>query len=303
MGRLKERLVKLIEHIKGSKILLIATITLAAVGAVGAYKVYDYSMNNPKFCTNCHLMDTPYKKWSQSVHSEINCHECHPSSISDAKKVFEVAVVKPKTVPPHSKVKPERCLRCHETQQKNWPAIKNTIGHKIHFVENGLACTNCHALSVHEFVPPTDVCKRCHEEKVKISPMSQFHCLKCHKYTATDKKILRPGREDCLSCHAAVSNITTTRVTFPEIAHNNSLCFTCHRPHETKVLKECTDCHAGKPGGIHDVQNHQSLKCTNCHQQHNTDTRKTCLQCHEDRKEHNKAWGCNLCHNAEHAKP
>jgi nitrate/TMAO reductase-like tetraheme cytochrome c subunit len=303
MGKIKNGLIKLITRVKESKILLVGIITLAAIGAVGGYKTYDYAMNDPTFCTSCHLMDTPYKKWSQSVHSQVNCHECHKTSINDVKRIYEVLLIKPEEVLPHSKVNPGVCLTCHAHQQEEWPAIQDTAGHKVHYVEKGFSCTDCHVKSIHKFVPPTDICLKCHEKTIKIEGMKGFHCLNCHQFKAT-KKELRPDREACLECHKTIKGITTTRVTFPKTAHSNSLCSTCHQPHEDRRPASCTaiGCHEVQTGGIHDVPSHKQ-ECTKCHTQHNSDPRKTCLACHTDKKEHNSPSGCNLCHNKNQVKP
>jgi nitrate/TMAO reductase-like tetraheme cytochrome c subunit len=272
------------------------------IGGAGTF-MYDYTQNNPAFCTNCHLMNTAYAKWNQSIHSRINCHECHITSINDMKRVYEVIFVKPEEVGPHNPVNPMYCLKCHVHTQEEWISIQNTIGHRVHFVEKNLTCTNCHVLSIHEFTPPTDVCLRCHQKSIRVSGMRDFHCLNCHEFTATGRDELRPGRESCLSCHRLISNITTTRVSFPENAHSKSLCYTCHIPHEAKVPRACEGCHVASPGGIHNVQTHQLLRCVTCHQQHNADTRKTCLQCHGNKKEHNSPLGCNVCHNEKRIIP
>ena len=48
-----------------AKLLIIALI-LVIVGGGGfvAYKFYDFTQNNPKFCVGCHLMQPAYDTWA-----------------------------------------------------------------------------------------------------------------------------------------------------------------------------------------------------------------------------------------------
>ncbi|MEZ5106684.1 MAG: cytochrome c nitrite reductase small subunit [Draconibacterium sp.] len=41
-------------------------------------KAYSYLSDNPKTCTNCHIMSPQYATWNHSSHREVaNCNDCH----------------------------------------------------------------------------------------------------------------------------------------------------------------------------------------------------------------------------------
>ena len=56
--------------------LALLVLVLAGGGRAG-YRAYDYVENDPQFCDSCHLMDTAFRSWEESVHWDVNCHECH----------------------------------------------------------------------------------------------------------------------------------------------------------------------------------------------------------------------------------
>lgn len=50
------------------------------IGAFTLYvsKVHSYLSDNPKTCTNCHIMSPQYATWNHSSHREVaSCNDCH----------------------------------------------------------------------------------------------------------------------------------------------------------------------------------------------------------------------------------
>ncbi|HDO23304.1 MAG TPA: hypothetical protein ENG86_10755, partial [Nitrospirae bacterium] len=63
--------------LKGKIITVVLLLVVIIGGSVVAFKFYNFTQNNPKFCISCHLMQPAYNAWSKSKHKGINCHSCH----------------------------------------------------------------------------------------------------------------------------------------------------------------------------------------------------------------------------------
>ena len=66
-----------------STLTMVAALVLGLAVGLGAYafsyaKGYEYLMNDPQACTNCHAMQTQYDSWLKSSHhSAATCNDCH----------------------------------------------------------------------------------------------------------------------------------------------------------------------------------------------------------------------------------
>ena len=132
-----------------------ALIALALIAiAIPSWFIYDYTQNNPKFCTTCHLMSHAYETWEHSAMSELNCHECHESDmIESLGHVVEVLTENPQEVKKITEVDNELCEHCHACNQPKFTQVTYTAGHKVHIFEkeNQPACIECHGLVLHVF--------------------------------------------------------------------------------------------------------------------------------------------------------
>lgn len=252
----------------------------AAVAAYGGYSAYDYTMNEPKFCRSCHIMETAWTRWNTSEHRNVDCHACHEQSVFEsARQVITFATRHPERVGRHAEVPAERCATCHESGNPAWRQVAATAGHQIHAVQKKIECVTCHSTSVHRLRPSSEVCANCHqaqaggERAIKIKEMADFHCVDCHQFLRPNSP-LRPTRETCLSCHAALPTPPGT-VGWPAGAPMSSLtCATCHKPHEkAQPVVTCTSCHAAPNPAIHPNETvaagaRSYTACTTCHQPH-----------------------------------
>lgn len=292
-------------------------------GGVTAFKFYDFTENDPKFCVSCHLMKSAFDAWSKSEHVGINCHECHYLSIVDKNKLIMSFVLhRPTKVPPrHGKiiVPWKMCLKCHwevDKRYPNNPMINNSVMHAKHYFMQKIECSRCHGYRLHQFSPEPRFCLQCHTGKqVHGIGMEQLACLNCHTDRTSD---IRPDRDKCLYCHGSdrirkdVLAQGTLDATFftpdPEtvkkaikikLAKDSPMqqfnCYRCHKPHEAaKVLPNkdiCLTCHPDAPlVGKHAI--HLQMlggDCMKCHKPHlwrvTAEQAKGpgCTQCHEAR--------------------
>ncbi|MDO8526589.1 MAG: NapC/NirT family cytochrome c [Deltaproteobacteria bacterium] len=215
---------------KKLKIILIAVIVLVALFAVGAYKGYDYMEHDPRFCQSCHTMDEPFKKWQESPHHMVSCHECHKQTKwQSLHQVWMYITEQPKSVVHHPNLDQKVCAQCHLSQDTQWKLVGNTAGHKVHFEKAGIDCLECHMKGLHEFVRPVDSCAGCHPDKMEgNSKMSFIHCLQCHNFLAKGED-LKPTTASCKTCHDRIQ----TEKLHPPIPKDTE-CISCHKPHELK---------------------------------------------------------------------
>ncbi len=320
MNLFKEKLT-----LKGRLIITVLILIIFIGGGTIAYNVHDFTENNPKFCVSCHLMQEAYDAWENSVHNNINCHECHYASPAEQNRMLFMTVIqKPEAVEErHGKVIVpwKYCFKCHWEQEEGFetaPNIAKSRGHAMHVFIEQIECSKCHAYieenkaGLHEFLPSDRFCVKCHEgTEVHGMGMEGLACLACH----TDKtEDIRPNREKCLTCHGdtdtrakialAPKSVDTKHFTpdpeiiqkasangmkFPEGAPMEYECHTCHKPH-TKVKPDqshCFSCHREiSKVGKHDLHiNNVGMECITCHHPHSWKVNKTSAQ-----------ETCTMCH-------
>ncbi|MDP2167269.1 MAG: cytochrome c3 family protein [Thermodesulfovibrionales bacterium] len=306
--------------VKGWIIIAVLAAVVAAAGGVIAFKFYDYTQNNPKFCLSCHLMQPAFDAWTANEHKELNCHECHHLSIPEQNRLLISFVFKhPETVPErHGKVIVpwQYCIKCHWEKDERYPAappINRSRIHAKHYFMEQIECSNCHGYITHKFVPEERFCIKCHEGKeVHGAGMEGLACLNCHTDRTAD---LRPGRKKCLFCHggeevrkeliedgtidvrryqpAAETIKKAIKINAPEDAPMQFNCYECHKPHD--VIRpdwaSCLRCHGNIPdAGKHGMHvKAMGMQCRECHRPHiwrvtKKSARKDCVKCHEYRE-------------------
>ncbi|MCL5961041.1 MAG: cytochrome c3 family protein [Chloroflexi bacterium] len=294
---------------RGVKVGILAVLVVVAASAIyGMTQVYSYTQDDPTFCRSCHTMTAAWDRWQTSEHRTIGCHKCHEQSVAASmEQVVKYTINRPNDVSKHADVPSEVCKKCHESGDPQWKQVADTAGHKVHVGEKNLECTQCHAKTVHRFVPPSTICGTCHVGRVvQIQEMNEMHCLECHNFLRPDSKVynenspLMPSRQTCLQCH---QKQTQSKVTFPDNAPMQFQCGDCHKPHEqAKPIVDCQSCHADL-GGKHTVGAHSQTSCATCHKPHEwtVDSRDTCQACHKDRVDHNPGQFCGTCHSFKKA--
>jgi hypothetical protein len=286
--------------------LLIICLLLIIVGGGGfiAFKFYDFTQNNPKFCVGCHLMQPAYDSWAQSEHKQLNCHDCHHLTIIEQNQLLISFVLKrPNSVPERHKgqviVSQKYCSQCHTAGGKGGQ-INKSLFHAKHVYMEQIECTQCHGevkadkSGLHRFLPTEKFCQKCHPGKaVHGEGMGGLACLNCH----TDRtKDLRPGRKKCLYCHSTNENVRkelkedatmdvrffepdaatikkAKKIVYDEKAPMQFYCYECHKPHTAGKVKpsneDCLRCHMGVPKiGKHKVHLNMDMQCKDCHKPH-----------------------------------
>jgi hypothetical protein len=282
---------KIPELTRRNQILIVLALLVVAIPSLF---IYDYTQNNPKFCTTCHLMNEAYDTWEVSAMHDINCHACHETDmITSMDHVYEVLMLNPDDVTNLVEIENEMCEVCHATNDPQWLQVVNTAGHDVHFFgsDDHADCIVCHGMSLHVFRPPEEPCMECHDpERVHASEKMMADCLSCHDFIVNDDD-LRPSRDDCIECHEDRSQII---VSLPVDAHIESTCTICHNPHGEVTSEDCSECHEVE-GGLHEISLHSD--CISCHVPHEAvAVRDSCETCHADRRDHYATVNCLSCH-------
>ena len=121
-------------------------------------KAHSYLSDDPKTCTNCHIMSPQYATWSRSSHREVaNCNDCHVPH----NNVFNKYYFKAKDGMRHSTIftlrrEPQvifildegaevvhnNCIRCHSNLLKDPKLVASVGNHDVHMTER--KCWECH---------------------------------------------------------------------------------------------------------------------------------------------------------------
>ena len=303
---------------KAKALVFVITLAFVVVSGFIGYSVFDYTQSNPRFCVSCHLMSDAYTAWQDSVHEEINCHDCHHLSVAEMNQLmYSFVVHRPTELEDrHGKVIVPwmYCVSCHWEESEEYPdapKINESKIHAKHYFAEKVECSKCHGYKAHMFVPEERFCLQCHEGvEVHGDGMENLACLNCHSDAEVD---LRPDRSKCLYCHGTdedrakliadsgdrmdVDHFTpdaemigkATKITVPEGAPMQFDCYKCHQPH-SKVRPDfgtCKSCHTkqeqiGKHG-LHVTS--MGMKCVDCHTPHvwtidEKQARTKCVSCH-----------------------
>jgi hypothetical protein len=286
-------------------------LVVAAAGA-GVWG-WNYVQHDNGFCTGCHVMGPAFVKFTESEHSQLECHDCHTQPLTASlRQLYLWVVERPDEIGPHAPVATEVCARCHiqEDPNETWQAISETLGHRVHLESDDPAlasveCVTCHAPEVHRFAPTEETCAQagCHfasESEIVLGRMAgsqtPFHCLGCHQYTAprdgagpfADGGIV-PTIEQCGSCHEMAPIVSRF---MPETDPHDAVCGACHNPHTqttvTAAFETCAQagCHAD-PESLTPFHRglHQGVvaRCATCHAAHDFVVEGSdCRSCHRD---------------------
>ncbi len=307
---LKGRITRAIGHLKEPLSLKAKTVIAALIlvivvgGGVVAYKFYDFTQNNPKFCVGCHLMQPAYDSWAKSAHKTLNCHQCHHLTIPEQNQLLISFILhRPTSVPArHGKtiVHQEVCERCHTTGKGKAPRINNSLFHAKHVFMQQIQCTQCHGevkpdkSGLHQFLPTEKFCTKCHKgREVHGVGMGGLACINCHT-DRTDN--IKPGRLKCLFCHSSDDTIRkkliadgtmdvryfqpnaaiikkAIKIQYNADSPMQFYCYQCHKPHDKGKLRPkmdvCLKCHSAQvQSKKHRIHLAMDMKCTDCHKPH-----------------------------------
>jgi nitrate/TMAO reductase-like tetraheme cytochrome c subunit len=287
---------------------LLFIVGFAAFGAVS----WNYVQHDNGFCTGCHVMSPAFAKFTQSEHSQLQCHDCHQQPITASMRQLYLWVLeRPEDIGPHAPVPDRVCAECHiqEDPDSTWQRISATAGHRIHLESDSsrlaeVMCVTCHGVEVHRFVPPDQTCGQsaCHEPmdtRVRLGTMADqtgLHCVTCHEFTAEVSEMaprqeaaerLVPATQQCFSCHDMERLMTAFDA---QQDPHEGVCGTCHNPHAQptpgRAWESCgaAGCHAQADTltafhrGLHEGT---LAQCGTCHTAHTWEVRGTdCRACH-----------------------
>lgn len=273
---------------------------LISIGvASGGLWGWHYVQHDNGFCTGCHIMSPAFARFTESEHSQLECHDCHQQPVSASMRQLYLWVVeRPADIGDHAPVATGVCAECHiqDDPEETWQAIAATQGHEVHLASDSpeladVQCVTCHAPEVHRFVPAEDTCAQsgCHrleDTRIVLGEMSgaqtTFHCLSCHRYTVPvenrvaglDVGGMLPALDACGSCHAMEPLLAEF---MPEADPHDAMCGSCHNPHTQtqpgEGFETCTDagCHSNPEAltPFHRGLDHGVLDgCSTCHSAH-----------------------------------
>ena len=294
-------------------------LVLGVVGAIGALAAtgggavaYHYVEHDNGFCTGCHVMNEPFRKFGGSKHDGLECHDCHQQSMYASARQFYLWVAeRPDMIGVHSKVATSVCAKCHVRgdAKETWQRVASTAGHRTHLESDssalkGVECVTCHGLEVHRFVPVNATCSQsgCHTmvdiKLAKMRGQTDLHCSVCHRFTAdvpalatrdSARGTLVPGMTECFSCHAMKAVLAEFD---PVRDPHRGTCGMCHNPHSqtqaVEAAKTCTSakCHPDwRSDPFHVGGSHKRVteNCILCHAPHHAKVDPSdCAGCHTD---------------------
>lgn len=130
-----------------------------------------YFSNDPKACTNCHIMNEQYDSWAKSGHHHVAvCNDCHlpqafvpkmmaktrngwnHSSAFTLQNFHEPIMI----TPPNASILQENCLRCHESFVHDITIMQAHAGANVQeTAEETVSCVHCHKGVGHAPTRPT----------------------------------------------------------------------------------------------------------------------------------------------------
>lgn len=275
--------------------------------AFSGERTWNYMQHDNDFCTSCHVMESPFQRFTVSAHHQLSCHDCHQQSIfASARQMVLWVAQRPEEIPDHAPVPNARCENCHVTGEKeSWRRIRETAGHKIHLESKNPAlakvqCVTCHGVEVHRFTPVDATCGTmgCHDgvsiQLAKMSNQTSLHCVACHRFaaeieapgdSAAAARTIGPRIGQCNTCHSMQALIADFD---PARDPHRGECGTCHNPHTQREAKEaglkCASCHDNwKNEPFHTGPAHAPVaqNCTLCHTPHSARVdASNCTGCH-----------------------
>ena len=286
---------------------LVVSVVLLGAGSVAGFKAYHFIEHDNRLCLGCHLMDDPWKRFANSAHSKIECHDCHKSTrIEQMQQLYETVFHNPTKVKKHAVVPNTVCVACHENgDSTRWRQVAATAGHRLHMQSRdtalrGIQCITCHGTTeLHAFASVEQTCARagCHtDQHIRLGRMGdlQIYCSTCHNFMVRSTAVamdslgraLSPQAQQCLSCHAMQARLG--RMEIAADPHKGE-CGMCHDPHKQATakaaVKSCTSgsCHLG----VDTVAFHRGIphpdQCAACHAAHSFRVEGTnCTRCHQN---------------------
>ena len=247
------------------RLLISLGVALALAGFVGFTRLQAYVKEDARFCASCHQASPEFAIWSGGQHGGVTCQKCHHASTEESLVMLRSFLGGARPAQ-HAPFEIGACASCHLSHDKEWVTVGASRGHRVHAVEQKIACVKCHGGGVHRFEPPVASCQGCHgAHAINVPRMQKLHCLACHDFLSVETT-LRPTRRDCLRCHRELGVHPSL---FPDDAPMRFACAGCHKPHAPPGDERvsCESCHTALAGaGLHRLPAHRD--CVQCHRPH-----------------------------------
>jgi hypothetical protein len=274
----------------------------AALLSVPAANIY-YQSSWGAGCARCHEIGFNYDEWRHSSHRQINCVECHASSVKT--NLRRVAAHFKGDVPDQVHLGGDdvfamqpKCQKCHRQEFAQWSSGAHSTTFARIFSDREYN-------RKHQLV---DDCMRCHgmhfdggigalAQSVKdpgYASRPAIPCLACHSIHREGAQMIRPAerigaRQEIVRPSVAFYDrrtrvhIATAILPMPAVVQGaravrmspdqrQALCYQCHAPESDRQAGSGDD---RTPLGVH-----EGLSCLACHQKHGQATRQSCAGCH-----------------------
>jgi hypothetical protein len=262
-------------------------------------------------CARCHEISFDYDEWRHSSHRNINCVECHATSLRT--NLRRVAAHLAGQVPEQVHLGSNdigamlpRCRSCHQQEFAAWSSgahsttYRRIFTDRKHNSQHSLIddCLRCHGMhfdgGIEALVEPlnTNGPWRLRDSAYPTQPA--IPCMACHSVHRQGMPLQRPkerigGQQEIVRPSVGFYdrrtrlNIGASILPLPAVYEGTrrvrmspdqrqSLCYQCHAPAANMQARSDDD---RTPLGVH-----EGLSCFACHQDHGESTRQSCAGCH-----------------------
>ncbi|MFB3825570.1 MAG: multiheme c-type cytochrome [Bryobacteraceae bacterium] len=286
---------------------VVAGLALAAIPGANIY----YRSSAGGGCARCHEIQPNYDVWRNSAHRNVNCIDCHPSSMTrNARRVW--AHLRGQ-VPERVRLTTDdvfamvdRCRSCHRQEFAQWKAgphattyarifMDPTHNSKRRLMDDCLRCHGMHfAGGINDLVQPIATTGPWTMKDPKLAVRPAIPCLACHAMHRQGELLLkgdtRAGAKQelfrpslALADRRSQMPLPLAYLPVPQMMEGDrqvkvspdrrqALCYQCHAPLASRQVNSGDD---RTPIGVH-----EGLGCLACHQKHGQWTRASCADCH-----------------------
>ena len=285
----------------------VVAIALLSMPAADLY----YQSSWGQGCARCHEIGIDYNSWHSSAHRNINCTECHASTL--ATDLRRVAAHMKGEVPEEVHLGTAdvfamlpRCEKCHQQEFAEWRAGPHSATYAKLFTDREHNrqrvliddCLRCHGMhfggGIADLVEPLNTTGPWKLKDASLESRPAMPCLACHSIhregdpltkpeqrAGTRQEIMRPSvglfdRRSRINLSAAMLPVPAmfdgARAVKISLDQRQALCYQCHAPLANMQVGSGDD---RTPMGVH-----EGLSCRACHERHGEATRQSCAGCH-----------------------